>query len=143
MAGFRMVEPPHLNGITSAEDVGASDIRQVAVRRGVVSSAIVAGDHNVLVFLSDSRAQREAEQPAPSPIGFPPSPYKGLEAFYEEDADRFFGRSAIIDALWGRLRDLHTPPFPGQTATTRLLAIIGPSGSGKSSVARAGLVPEL
>ena len=73
----------------------------------------------------------------------PPSPYKGLEAFYEEDADRFFGRSAVVDTLWRRLRDLQIPPLPGEAAPARLLAIIGPSGSGKSSVARAGLVPEL
>src|SRR5438045_5325717 len=66
-----------------------------------------------------------------------------MESFYEDDAYRFFVLNSVVDTLWGRLRDLQTPPLPGQPARMRLLAIIGPSGSGKSSVARAGLVPEL
>src|SRR5260370_33928919 len=133
MAGRRMADPADLNGITSAERTGISDIRQVAVTRGVVNSAIIAGDYNVLVFLPDSRVEPGAEETSPSPIGFPPSPYKGLEAFYEEDADRFFGRTTVVNTLWRRLQDLQTPPLPGQAARMRLRAIIGPSGSVKSS----------
>jgi hypothetical protein len=143
-----MVEPVDLNGGSSAESSGAPDVRQVTVRQGVVGSAIIAGDGNVVtqtvtIVNQYSRAEPEPEEAARSPTGFPPSPYKGLEAFYEEDADRFFGRRTVVDTLWRRLRDLQTPPLPGQAPKTRLLAIIGPSGSGKSSVARAGLVPEL
>src|SRR5581483_534331 len=59
------------------------------------------------------------------------NPYKGLHAFGEEDADDFFGREALTEHLVERL------------AGTRFLAVVGPSGSGKSSVVRAGLVPAL
>src|SRR5581483_486605 len=59
------------------------------------------------------------------------NPYKGLRAFGEEDADDFFGREALTEHLVERL------------AGTRFLAVVGPSGSGKSSVVRAGLVPAL
>lgn len=64
-----------------------------------------------------------------------PNPYKGLRAFQESDAALFFGREALIARLVNRLRD-------GEKYH-RFLAIVGPSGSGKSSVARAGLMPTL
>ncbi|MEO1146535.1 MAG: ATP-binding protein [Cyanobacteria bacterium J06638_22] len=66
------------------------------------------------------------------------NPYKGLLAFNENDGDRYFGRSDEIKTLWDKFRDLH-----GSEGKTRLLPIYGPSGSGKSSLARAGLLPEL
>lgn len=63
------------------------------------------------------------------------NPYKGLRAFQETDADDFFGREALIDKLLGRLKE----EVPGQ----RFLAVVGPSGSGKSSVVKAGVIPSL
>jgi len=59
------------------------------------------------------------------------SPYPGLTAFQEEDADRFFGRSRDITRTVTRLRE------------RPLVAIAGPSGVGKSSFVRAGIVPAL
>ncbi len=59
------------------------------------------------------------------------NPYKGLRAFEEGDAVDFFGREKLTEDLVARL------------AETRFLAVVGPSGSGKSSVVRAGLVPAL
>ncbi len=56
-------------------------------------------------------------------------PFKGLAAFQPEDAPFFFGRSSLIDDLVARLR------------THRTLVFGGPSGSGKSSLLRAGLLP--
>ncbi|MGL4257737.1 MAG: BTAD domain-containing putative transcriptional regulator, partial [Microbacterium sp.] len=58
-------------------------------------------------------------------------PYPGLEAFGPEDADLFFGRESEIDSLLQRIA-------PGGIVT-----IAGPSGSGKSSLMRAGLLPRL
>ena len=55
-------------------------------------------------------------------------PYPGLLSFTEEDAGLFFGREAEVGALWGRLRN------------RRLLAVIAPSGAGKTSLVRAGVV---
>jgi WD40 repeat protein len=66
------------------------------------------------------------------------NPYKGLLAFQETDGDRFFGRDPQINELWEKFRSLHE-----QESATRLLTIYGPSGSGKSSLARAGLIPKL
>ena len=58
-------------------------------------------------------------------------PFQGLQYFDEEDADRFFGREALIAKIVNRLN------------LTRFLAVIGASGSGKSSVVRAGVIPAL
>jgi WD40 repeat protein/DNA-binding SARP family transcriptional activator len=63
------------------------------------------------------------------------NPYKGLRAFLEADAADFFGREAVTERLLQRLEEDH--------ASARFLAVVGPSGSGKSSVVRAGLVPAL
>jgi WD40 repeat protein len=64
-------------------------------------------------------------------------PYPGLEAFTEDDADVFFGRDREIRDLVGRLN----PSAPARAH--RFVAVIGPSGSGKSSLVRAGLLPAL
>ncbi|WP_370944680.1 BTAD domain-containing putative transcriptional regulator [Amycolatopsis sp. cg5] len=65
----------------------------------------------------------------PLPSADVTAPYLGLETFQENDAARFFGRRALVDEMAARL-DGH-----------RFLAVFGPSGSGKSSVLRAGLLP--
>ncbi|MBV8225365.1 MAG: toll/interleukin-1 receptor domain-containing protein, partial [Verrucomicrobia bacterium] len=65
-------------------------------------------------------------------------PYRGLRVFDVEDTDFFFGREAVVEWLLNELRS----PVAGQQAN-RFLAIAGSSGSGKSSVARAGLVAAL
>ena len=72
----------------------------------------------------------------PSALGA--NPYKGLKSFYEGDGDRFFGRDEEIKDLVKRFQELHDRPD-----AVRLLPIYGPSGSGKSSLARAGLIPAL
>ena len=58
------------------------------------------------------------------------NPYKGLRAFTETDAPDFFGREAMVTDLVRRIE-----------SGERFLALVGPSGSGKSSVALAGVVP--
>ena len=63
------------------------------------------------------------------------NPYKGLHSFVEADADDFFGRDALVDSLVARLAE----PVEGAS----FLAVVGASGSGKSSVVRAGLIPTL
>jgi class 3 adenylate cyclase/WD40 repeat protein len=69
------------------------------------------------------------------PDGTPPAPvecpYKGLVAFQPSDADDFFGRDLLVAELVARL------------VSSRFLAVVGPSGSGKSSAVRAGLLPAL
>jgi WD40 repeat protein/serine/threonine protein kinase/DNA-binding XRE family transcriptional regulator len=63
------------------------------------------------------------------------NPYKGLLAFDEADMENFFGRETLIHSLLSRLGE--------GSDLARFLALIGPSGSGKSSLARAGLIPAL
>jgi hypothetical protein len=58
-------------------------------------------------------------------------PYRGLAVFDETDAPFFFGREADTQHLLEKLR------------TQRFLAVIEPSGSGKSSFVRAGVLPTL
>jgi TIR domain len=65
-------------------------------------------------------------------------PYRGLRVFDADDAPFFFGREALVQWLLNELR----PATEGQPVN-RFLAIVGSSGSGKSSVARAGLVAAL
>jgi len=57
------------------------------------------------------------------------SPYPGLSAFTEADPERFFGREGEVEALWEKIQ------------RRPLLAVIGPSGVGKTSFLRAGVIP--
>jgi WD40 repeat protein len=68
------------------------------------------------------------------------SPYKGLNYFDETDADLFVGREALTTKVTERVLSLASTPSP---ESKRFLAIVGASGSGKSSLVRAGLVSAL
>ncbi|MEM1425514.1 MAG: WD40 repeat domain-containing protein, partial [Cyanobacteria bacterium P01_H01_bin.130] len=69
-------------------------------------------------------------EPAP-PLNKRNNPYRGLEAFDEAHAELFFGRQKIIDSLTAFVE------------THPLTVVLGASGSGKSSLVKAGLLPEL
>ena len=62
------------------------------------------------------------------------APYKGLLYFDEADAELFFGRESLTEALVAQL-------LGSLNTGDRFLAVVGASGSGKSSLLRAGLVP--
>ena len=68
-----------------------------------------------------------ATPPAPEPIA---CPYPGMRAFGAADVSRFFGRDPEVEELVGRL-----------DRGERMIYVIGPSGSGKSSLVKAGLLP--
>jgi hypothetical protein len=61
-----------------------------------------------------------------------PCPYPGMRPYQADDAEGFYGRDAEVDELIGRLR-----------AGEREIYVIGPSGSGKSSLVAAGLLSQL
>ncbi|HEV7652329.1 MAG TPA: hypothetical protein VGP26_29600 [Actinophytocola sp.] len=63
--------------------------------------------------------------------GEPDAPYAGLAPFRRGDADRFFGRDRLVGEVVARVRE------------RRMVAVFGASGSGKSSVLMAGLLPAL
>lgn len=62
----------------------------------------------------------------------PSCPYPGARPFYEADADIFFGREAIVELLLDDIRRRIT-----------FIPLLGRSGSGKSSIIQAGLIPRL
>ncbi|NOK63454.1 MAG: hypothetical protein GFH25_541276n7 [Chloroflexi bacterium AL-N10] len=59
------------------------------------------------------------------------APYVGLDTFQEEDADVFFGRTQLVEQLINKV------------AQSNFLVVLGPSGSGKSSLVLAGVLPRL
>jgi WD40 repeat protein/transcriptional regulator with XRE-family HTH domain len=82
-------------------------------------------------LLELAAAVRREDAPA---VGLPP--YKGLQYYDETDAELFFGRERLTALLLERL-------INQLDAELRFLAIVGASGSGKSSLVRAGLIPAL
>lgn len=82
------------------------------------------------ILLHDERL--EPAHPSASDDADRVNPFKGLHAFSEADVEVFFGRDGLTADLVQRIGD-----------GRRLLALVGASGSGKSSVLKAGLIPEL
>ena len=83
---------------------------------------------------SPDQKRAAALEAAAVPVGLE-CPYPGLAAFEPQDAGRFFGREEATAALVTRLAEQLTRPG--------LLMVLGPSGSGKSSLLRAGLLPAI
>lgn len=79
------------------------------------------------------------ENPAPPRTAWPHErvPYPGLDAFDEDEAPVFFGRESQAAELTRRLHATATRP------AERFLVLVGASGSGKSSLVRAGVMPRL
>ncbi|MBV9690379.1 MAG: TIR domain-containing protein [Ktedonobacteraceae bacterium] len=110
------------------------------------------GDHysqavgELVMTLNRARATLETQHPLAqqdsSLINQPRNPYKGLRAFAREDAADFFGRDTLIQQLVDSLRGMFSTETHA-TSATRLLSVMGASGSGKSSVMLAGLLPRL
>jgi len=86
-----------------------------------------ASGHDLVMVLEVAAG---ASAPEAAAIGIEErSPYPGLSSFTEKDAAHFFGREEEVKALWQRLQN------------RKLLAVIGPSGAGKTSFVRAGVIP--
>jgi serine/threonine protein kinase/dipeptidyl aminopeptidase/acylaminoacyl peptidase len=100
------------------------------LRKALITSARV-------ISISAEKIVRPSEELLSTQVpGLPlRNPYKGLHAFQEVDATDFYGRSTLVDELMERLVE--------SGDYSRLLVVVGPSGSGKSSVVRAGVVPAL
>lgn len=98
-----------------------------------IDGSLIIGSHNVVGLTSDQVSTLITQisttfQPKPFDGR---SPYKGLDFFEEEDAELFFGREKLVQDLVGRVKD------------SRTVFITGPSGSGKSSLVRAGVIHAL
>ena len=118
------------NGLSQNGGVALSG-EQVVVHGDVAGRDIVRQQidtyvkDQTIIQISDFTALESV----PPAEGHPP--YKGLTYFTEQDREIFFGRQSLTDELVTRLQ------------SSKFLAVIGASGSGKSSVARAGIVPQL
>lgn len=86
----------------------------------------VQGDGNIITVTQQISREEVKARPFRSI-----SPYKGLKPFEDKDKDRFFGRDQFVAKLVDEL------------GKSRLILLLGASGSGKSSVIRAGLIPKL
>ena len=110
--------------------------QQVGLNLGGTTIGHISGGQ-ITFYVIQGKPDLEPE-PEPTASSLGPNPYRGLAAFQEGDSDRFFGRDRTIADLWRRMTELHSQPD-----AVRLLPLYGPSGSGKSSLALAGLVPRL
>ncbi len=122
--------------LTGAEP-GADSFRQMSEPLADVLGASIAQDRDLRpASVDDFLARIET---AVGEVALAPpltqmstrNPYKGLAAFDVDDARDFFGRDVEIDQLVTLM------------AEHRLVTVVGPSGSGKSSLVRAGLLPAL
>jgi WD40 repeat protein/DNA-binding XRE family transcriptional regulator len=103
-----------------------ADFRQAVTGDRSVAVAVDAVPHRVAV------TDEELE-----------NPYKGLRPFGEADADDFFGRETLVQELLGSMGEVGEPAAGARQDLARFLAVVGPSGSGKSSLVKAGLIPAL
>jgi formylglycine-generating enzyme required for sulfatase activity len=87
---------------------------------------VTAGNH-------EGRAEPTTDEAPPQPPQWTDDPYPGLDAFVAEQAPIFFGRGRETDQLLQLLSD----------PKVRFIAVVGASGSGKSSLVAAGLMPRL
>ncbi|HNE04944.1 MAG TPA: SUMF1/EgtB/PvdO family nonheme iron enzyme [Anaerolineales bacterium] len=121
-----------LNGKATNKEI--EELKQ-AVASGEISiggdmnrSVVIIGSGNKVELTAEALGILKPENTTQEPVTGE-SPYMGLRYFDTQDADLFYGREALTGELLSRVKN---EPF---------LAIVGASGSGKSSVARAGLIP--
>ncbi|MFE7927356.1 hypothetical protein ACFU6S_01230 [Streptomyces sp. NPDC057456] len=129
------------------EKAGKPPYREMAERAGYSTTALsqaAAGDQLPSLPLVRAYAQvldadpdaweqrwREADAQVRAPSAEERAPYRGLARYEPGDSDLFFGRDRQVDELLALVR------------AHRFAAVFGPSGSGKSSLLRAGLIPAL
>jgi WD40 repeat protein/DNA-binding SARP family transcriptional activator len=112
-----VAEPPLRAGHRAAIDAALDDTGQ-----GVAQ--LVAGFTQALLSTTDAEVEV-----------LRPNPFRGLRPFDETDSEEFFGRDALIDVLVTRVT--------GCGERNALTMVVGGSGSGKSSLVRAGVVPRV
>ena len=110
------------------------DLQRVAEIVATLEEVIYAALETVEVAASASEPTAAFPEPR--------NPYKSLKAFHGEDQGDFFGRDRFLAELTQTLSGILVAEDT-LLPSTRLLAIIGPSGSGKSSVVMAGLLTRL
>jgi DNA-binding SARP family transcriptional activator/WD40 repeat protein len=150
MAMVAGLVPPPADRYTAPEVAGGRlEASADVFSLGVMATELLEGDERLVTLFArathpDTRLRtqsvaefltelRGAVSPhRPSPRRAPRrNPYKGLNAFGEGDTDDFFGRQDMVEQLLAAV------------SGRRLTTVVGPSGTGKSSLVRAGLIPAL
>jgi ABC-type glutathione transport system ATPase component len=114
---IQVLPQPQNPSSTGSEQPNASPAKAPAAEYS--ASAVTGPDNNIRSSLQNPGSD------------IPTCPYRGLFAFWEEDAEVFFGRESLIQRLEAKLEQKH------------IVQVSGPSGSGKSSLVAAGLIPAL
>ena len=107
----------------------------------IVASSQPAATKAAFAIPSDVLTEAWPQLPSLMRPPIPRNPYKGLHAFTEHDARDFFGREALIDELATAVEAALTREYKKGQQARLLTVVLGPSGSGKSSVVMAGLLP--
>jgi formylglycine-generating enzyme required for sulfatase activity len=100
---------------------------EISIGGDVKHSIVITGDGNNISLTPEALNLLKPETTSEEPVAGEP-PYMGLRYFDTSDAELFYGREALTRELFARVQK------------ESFLAIVGASGSGKSSVARAGLI---
>src|SRR3977135_4154286 len=109
-------------------DPGGIRIGDVGGRFNVSALGDIVGGDKITTITTTIQISVEAITQRPL---ITTSPYRGLDRFEDRDKDLFFGRDQLIKSLLAQL------------SASNVLLVLGASGSGKSSVVRAGLLPQL
>ena len=104
-----------------------------------IDASTVSDPASIVRIVSESLVGIEARQASMSPESATGNPYRGLAAFDERHTEDFYGREGLVESLTSEL--IRASEREG--VTSRLLAIVGPSGNGKSSLVKAGILPRL
>lgn len=138
LEGLADAYPPAVNGKRSGDGVITATELYLYIRDKVEVStedfqtpgiwALNKHDKGEYIFLTPGHTLNLPPAPA---LDESKNPYRGLESFDKEHKDLFFGRSALVDKLYEFVKK---NPFT---------IVLGASGSGKSSLVKAGLLPKL
>jgi WD40 repeat protein/serine/threonine protein kinase len=111
--------------------------------RSRVQAIVRARELNLIVSTNEFEPEGKSSSPTALDLPEPVNPYKGLRSFEPADNRDFFGREAVIERLLDKLSSSTPLSSAKSQAEGRFLAVVGPSGSGKSSLVKAGLIPAL
>ncbi|MEZ4512949.1 MAG: protein kinase [Chloroflexota bacterium] len=123
------------------EDVILRALEKEPARRFQTVSELLEALDNVIVPLGGLPSVL-FDQNEPLPEDAQPC-YRGLQPFEEEHAAYYFGRESLVRQLLQRMEGMVQGVGDGTNAPGRFLAVLGASGSGKSSLIRAGLIPQI
>jgi len=121
-------EPPELAGLESGIPIAVERLVRRCLEKRPEDRFQTASD--LAVVLEALTPSGEGDRRESVERELEERPYPGLASFMETEATRFFGRETEIASLLEKIR------------RQSLLAVIGPSGAGKTSLLRAGLVPQ-